>query len=378
MARTLNTSHPLYANLTYLIGIEDDGTTLKDFVTGRTFTLRDPSSGADPSIGTGTFGTHFRTGGAYAEPGGWTFSPAITPSTGAATALYVVNAVHVASTDSNAVGRESFFLGNTGGMNGAAGALQVCTDSSGFIIAHNVDSGGSNYAAVSSTAIVSASAHLLAAVRTNTNPRTLRLHINDAIAATNASAGDNTAASRQLNAIGGQQSGAVGTMDASIVWLVGFNKECSEAEIDDLYASLGASNAFGLFSVASTLSGGITLADLVAAGAFGIEPPSTLSGAITLGDIVAAGAFAMQPGTFTVPELRNWAGLLLMSQLVENVVVIRIADRALLAAFTNLTSDGGTGNLTGSSSALIPGTACLVVGFNADGSQRFARPVTIA
>jgi hypothetical protein len=246
MARTLNTSHPLYGNLTYLIGVEDDNTTIKDFVTGRTFTAR-TASAVDPTIGgTGTWGVHFRTGGQYAEPGGWTFSPSITPSTGAQSMVVVVHQVHVATIDSNPVGRESFFIGNTGGMNGAGGALQVCTNGSGKVIAHNVDSGGTDYVATSTTDIVSATARMYTATRDNAATRTLRLYINGSVDVTNSSAGDNSAASRALNAIGGRTSGEVGTMDASVVWLVGFNKDLSAAEVEDLHGSLGADNAFGL------------------------------------------------------------------------------------------------------------------------------------
>jgi hypothetical protein len=138
------------------------------------------------------------------------------------------------------------------------------------------------------------------------------------------------------------------------------------------------SAAFTVAAATSDLAGGVTLDDAVAAGDLGVNPPSALSGGVTLDDVLAAGGMGASVGVATVPELRNWAGILLTSQLVENVVVIRISDCALLAAFTSQTTHATTGDLVLSHAALVPGTLVMVVGFNVDGTQRFARPATIA
>ncbi len=122
---------------------------------------------------------------------------------------------------------------------------------------------------------------------------------------------------------------------------------------------------------------GATLGALVAGGSM-FSVASAFTGGATLGSLVGGGALSLVPGVVTVPELRNWSGALLTSQLVENIVVLRISDRAVLASFTNQTSNGVTGNLSMSQVGLVPGTACLVVGFNADGSAAFTRAVTIA
>ena len=126
---------------------------------------------------------------------------------------------------------------------------------------------------------------------------------------------------------------------------------------------------------ASILSGGFTLDDIVASGTLA-SIASSLSGGIALDDIVASGTLGAAPGVLTVPALKNWTGLLLAAQLVEKIVVIRIADLATLATFTDRTSDG-SGDLALTSAAFVPGTACMVVGFNVDGSARFARAVTV-
>lgn len=128
---------------------------------------------------------------------------------------------------------------------------------------------------------------------------------------------------------------------------------------------------------ASAFAAGATLGALVAGGSLSAPLSAFVAGA-TLGSLVGGGALSLVPGVLTVPELRNWSGTLLTSQLVENIVALRISDRALLAAFTNQTSHASTANLVVSQVGLVPGTACLVVGFNADGSAAFTRAVTIA
>jgi hypothetical protein len=129
-------------------------------------------------------------------------------------------------------------------------------------------------------------------------------------------------------------------------------------------------------STASEVSGGVTLDDAVAGGDI-LSSASALSGGPALDPLVASGSLGQAPGVLTVPQLKNWSGQLLISQLVENVVVIRMSDRAVVAAFTNQTTHASTGDLALSSVALVPGTLCMVVGFNADGSARFARPITV-
>jgi hypothetical protein len=129
-------------------------------------------------------------------------------------------------------------------------------------------------------------------------------------------------------------------------------------------------------SLTSALTGSYTLADIIASGALS-SGGAVVSGAYTFDDLVASGTLGATLGTLTVPQLKNWTGQLLTAQLVEKIAVLRISDMVLLATFTNQTTDGTTANLV-LTGALPSGTPCMVVGFNNDGSARFARPVTVA
>jgi hypothetical protein len=128
----------------------------------------------------------------------------------------------------------------------------------------------------------------------------------------------------------------------------------------------------------SDLAGAVTLDGVAASGVLATAPASSLAGAVQLDGAVASGTLGAAPGVMTVPELRNWSGALLTSQLIEKIAVLRLSDIALLATFTNTTSSATTADLVVSSAALVPGTAVIAVGFSGDGSQRFARLVTIA
>lgn len=153
--------------------------------------------------------------------------------------------------------------------------------------------------------------------------------------------------------------------------------ECTDATQDGTIYCLQFEVDYTEAATPADLTGTAALDGLAASGSMAPQPDSSLTGSATLDGLSAAGSMAMAPGTLTVPELRSWAGMLLTSQLVENIVVIRMSDRTLLCAFTNQTTNGTTGNLALSHAALAAGTLCMVVGYNPDGSARFARPVTV-
>jgi len=116
-------------------------------------------------------------------------------------------------------------------------------------------------------------------------------------------------------------SGGYGGVAANYVWVVQFNKYLSDAEISDLYSSLGANNTFGL--VVSAGGGGVTHS---AAGAL-VAQSATLSGiAARSGSAVthaATGALVVQSaallgsvsklvsGTFVSDVAVNNAGTIL-------------------------------------------------------------------
>lgn len=125
----------------------------------------------------------------------------------------------------------------------------------------------------------------------------------------------------------------------------------------------------------SQLAGSIALDDVVAAGTLA-SIPSSLTGTIALDDLAASGTLGQAPGTVTVPGLRNAARSLVASTSIANVLVIRIADRAVLASlgaqFTN-----GSGDLVLSGVAFVPGTPVMVLGFDASGANSFRRAVVV-
>ena len=124
---------------------------------------------------------------------------------------------------------------------------------------------------------------------------------------------------------------------------------------------------------ASTLSGNATLAPIVASGSF-ISGASTLTGNATLGPITASGFLGSAPVAVIVPELRNWGGSLQAGVTIPVVTVCRLDTGAQVLTLTNQTTNG-SGNLSITNAALVPGTAYMVIGWNADGSQRFAVPI---
>jgi hypothetical protein len=126
---------------------------------------------------------------------------------------------------------------------------------------------------------------------------------------------------------------------------------------------------------ASILSGTLTLGNIVASGTLSSGSPSALSGTLTLGNIVASGSLGPAAGDWAIPALTNWSGGLQTAVTVPVVVFLGLADGSLVLALTDQTTDG-SGNLSGSDASLTPGVTYMACGWNADGSARFALPVT--
>jgi hypothetical protein len=129
---------------------------------------------------------------------------------------------------------------------------------------------------------------------------------------------------------------------------------------------------------ASTLSGNVTLDAIAPAGTIADAGPTSLSGDVTLDAIAPAGTLSQQPGVVTVPALRNWSGSLQTSVTIPVVTVLSMTTGAQVLALTDQTTDGTTAELSITNAALVAGTTYMVAGWNADGSQRFAVPITAA
>jgi hypothetical protein len=124
---------------------------------------------------------------------------------------------------------------------------------------------------------------------------------------------------------------------------------------------------------ASTISGNATLDNIAPAGEL-IVSLSGIAGGLTLDDYMPGGTLDVAPGAIVVPELRNWAGSLQAGVTVPVVTVCRLSDGAQVLTLTNQVSDG-SGHINIASASIITGTWYMVVGWNADASARFARPV---
>jgi hypothetical protein len=142
--------------------------------------------------------------------------------------------------------------------------------------------------------------------------------------------------------------------------------------LDDVVA------AGSMGSSASDISGGVTLDDAVAAGAMGGAGASGLSGGVTLDPAAAAGTLGQQSGTCVVPALKNWNGSLQTSVTVPWVTFCRLTDAVQVLILANQVTHATTADLSVTNVALATGTWYMALGFDADGSQRFARPVLAA
>ena len=130
-------------------------------------------------------------------------------------------------------------------------------------------------------------------------------------------------------------------------------------------------------AAAPTVTGNVTLDPVVAAGTMG-SSASDLSGGVTLDATVAAGTLGQQPGTCVIPALKNWNGSLATSEVVAWVTFCRLSDAVQVHIAANQAAHAVTANLTVTHAALLPGVWYMAIGFNADGSKRFAVPVQAA
>lgn len=126
---------------------------------------------------------------------------------------------------------------------------------------------------------------------------------------------------------------------------------------------------------ASDLAGNVNLDAAIAAGTLG-SSASDLSGGIVLDNALAAGSMGSSSGTVVIPALKNWNGNPHLSVNVPLVTFLRLSDAMQTLVLTNQATDGVSGDMTIANPAISPGVAYMVIGWNADGSMRFARPVT--
>jgi len=139
-------------------------------------------------------------------------------------------------------------------------------------------------------------------------------------------------------------------------------------------ASVLSSMSLDFVGGGADVSGGVTIDNVVAAGSLG-SSDSDLSGGVTLDAVLAAGILGQQPGICVVPALKNWNGSLATSELVPWVTFCRLTDAVQVLILANQTTHASTADLSFTNAALLVGTWYMVIGWNADGSRRFALPV---
>jgi len=362
MALTLNTSHPLYSSLLALICVDDDGA-VKDLTGNQTC-----SKHANCTVGSGSLGRHFRTvinGSVNAE--GVALSPGLLtkPLTGTAAGSSFV----VINEGNSRASRSSVF---DTAMNNASGPGVYTGDAPGICF-------GSNYPTLlGSTDIIGTGAHSFGCTLSGTASKTF---CDGEVQATYGSLGNASDGYRAQN-IGGSVSGGVGGFAADYVWVAQFNRVLTDQEIEDLHASLGASNAFALVE-ASTPSATTQITATTDNAAFsgatvGYSASSSTQVSATTADAVFSGGATVPAGagSFVTDVMVNNTGSVWESTPV--VYEWRVGTGIGVAPSsvnygTGTTSAGGVLTATG----LIAGTGVFLVA-TTDRSSVYYQAGTVA
>lgn len=262
MAYTLNTSHPLYANLVELIGVQSGA--LVSHKTARVFTVD-----AAASFGSGVWGEHFHAaGGGYTNRGA-SFSPAIGVNTTSLPNYTVVTILNSSGANENSLSLSN----NTG-----SSILRGPGLSAGQISAVRGGVGATN---------LGTTQHMLAYCRIGET--SYKMYVDNGVldystTSAGASYNDPATSANYIGAVGGG-----GNCSLDIVWAAVFNKELSQAEIQSLYGSLGADNAFGLVNYGGTGT------DASGSGGTGTSTGSGSGGSAT-GNSAGTGSFTFPAG----------------------------------------------------------------------------------
>lgn len=376
MAYTLNTGHALYPNLVELIGVQAGA--LVSHKTARTFTKH-----ADASYQSGgTYGEALRTVGAGFTAKGASFTPAVLVNTITnPNGTIVVVANQVSATGGG--GTRALF-GNT--ASGAPGAYAIGMDSSGVV--RSLENYNTNKTLGTFDLDTPGGAHMLAVVKIGETA-----HKVYADGAFNIDVATRLAYNSSTGAYWDYLGGAVGqgSVAADIVWIAWFDKALTEAELDDLYSSLGANNAFGLvgssgasaqFAITAddaTFSGGavvspmasfvVTAADAVFSGG-AISGSASAQISASSDDSVFAGAAVgdTSSGSITTPALKNNTGTLLANETGITVYVYHPTTGALVVKKTAQTSNS-SGVVSVTDALIVGGTQYRVVIVLASGAE---------
>lgn len=336
MALTLDTGHALYGNLLAFICVDDDNT-VKDLVSGYTFTLE---SGA--SVGSGTWGNHlstvkngFSTQGATAD----TAIPLNTSTNSNITIFAAFNSI----TDGD--GSSCFVEGGSNHPNFKATGPSVSTMT------------GNNGSALvtGSTDVEDTNAHTICGTRTGESSH--ELFIDASSEGTGGGWAFNTSNANIVRMGGASGQGSV---TAEFVYYIIFDKVLSGTEITNLHNSLGSDNAFAMLNSAGT-SVDATLASIdVTTYAATVSGPLNITATLASIDVTSYQASVSVDASITTEPLKNNTGTLLNNTSGIIAAVYDITDGSLVVRKTGLTSDA-SGIVTFSDPALSSGTTYHVI-----------------
>lgn len=368
MSYTLNTGHALYPNLVELIGVQAGA--LVSHKTARTFSKHSEAS----FITGGAYGEAFRTVGGGFTVKGASFSPAVSIDTTVnpnATIVIVVNSI----SSVGGGGKYNLF----GSTNTAAGAFALGLTSTGVITALE------NWNTLRTTGTADldtpSAPHMLAAVKIGETAH--KVYVDGSFNIDSATRlAYNTVGGAFWDYIGGATG--QGSCAEDVVWIAWFNKALSEAELDDLYSSLGANNAFGLVGAANvnasaagaTLNGTSSIsAGSASGGSAGVDataPGATLAGTSS---IISGTAQGGSSGSFTTDAMENNTGAGLLA---NTPVFWTWYQGAIGSAPTSTTHGSGTTNAAGilTVNGLPSGAGFLLVR-TADSAGVYYQPGTI-
>lgn len=358
MAYTLNSGHALYSNLVELVGVQSGA--LVSHKTARTFTPH-----AEATFGTGTYGEHLRTVGGGFTVKGAGFSPAVSINTLAspnATIVIIVNKVAAAGGG----GQRPLVSSQTT----ASGAFTVGLSSAGLPTALE------NWNTLKTTGTTdldtAATPHMLAAVKIGETAH--KLYVDGAFEVDSATRlAFNTSTGTFWNYLGGATG--QGSVAADIVWIAWFDKALSEAELDDLYSSLGASNAFAL--VTSGTPHNITASNsnqsnIASSGGVSQQSTTFIAGSnSTQHNTCSTGSVVSNSGaTIIIPPLHDWGtGNLLPGETNITVWVNDEVTGELVVKLTGQSSHATTAVVTVSDVTLVAATQYSVRTKLANGAQ---------
>lgn len=397
MAYSLNTNHPLYPNIVELIGVKDGA--LISHKTARTFTKH-----ADATYGSGAYGEHFSSIAAGYTAKNATFSPAIVLDTYVNTNYAVV--VVVNSSGSVGGGASSFLARVSGGEAIRAPGKNDAGDVTGY---------GCTGGAIGNGAA------MLTYCRIGETARKLYINKTKTFDGTNLGPEYNSTDARADEICGWEGQNSI---TSDLVWLVVLNKELSQAEVDDLYDSLGPDNAFALIESQGsnstpvfngpnisddTATVGVPLTSIDVSGKFydtdsltfsaiGSWPPGVTVSSVgvisgtpttqgvysglsvratdTVGQSHDSNSFtftvnaAPNVGTITISSIKELTtGALRVGETGITVIVNDIVTGDLVVKKTGQTSDGVSANCLISDNLITPGTWYRVTTVLSDGSE---------